>query len=49
MDHVIKEILGRRWRIKSIQRFGYMIECVDNPCDVRRLSRKGWEQYVPVV
>lgn len=30
--------------IKAIHRFGYTIENLDNPQDVRRISKKGWSE-----
>lgn len=45
---MIKEILGIHWKIKSVQSFGLMIERVDNPADVRRISHKGWDQATEV-
>lgn len=42
MDKSIKSIQGTRWKIKSIQRFGYIIECIDNKKDVRWITVKGW-------
>ena len=41
---MVKTILGHQWKIKSIQSFGYIIERLDNPTDIRRISKKGWEQ-----
>lgn len=44
MDKKIKTIAGYNWRIKSVQRFGYIIERVDNTNDVRWTSVIGWEE-----
>ena len=32
------------YRVRSIQSFGYMIENIKNKDDIRRISRKGWEE-----
>ena len=32
------------YRVRSVHQFGYMIENVKNKDDIRRISRKGWEQ-----
>lgn len=42
---MIKTAFGIRWRIKSKQWFGYIIENVDKPADIRRISFDGWEQF----
>jgi hypothetical protein len=45
---MIKELVGHHWRIRSVQRFGYMIERLDNPADVRSISIAGWNE-APIV
>jgi hypothetical protein len=35
---------GHKWRIKSVQTFGYILERVDNPNDIRWTSAIGWEE-----
>ena len=45
---MIRELVGCHWRIRSVQRFGYMIERLDKPADVRSISVVGWNE-APVV
>lgn len=47
-ENMIREINGVKFRIKSRQHFGYMIEDINNKEDVRRISPKGWEQATVV-
>lgn len=35
----------KTWRIKSIHRFGYLIENVKNKDEVVRISKEGWDSY----
>ena len=35
---------GHKWRIKSVQNFGYILERIDNPNDIRWTSVVGWEE-----
>ena len=44
MDKTIKYFDNRPWRIRSLQRFGYIIECVTNKNDIRWCSVRAWEE-----
>ena len=37
-------ISATTYRVRSVQHFGYMIENLANKEDVRRISRRGWEE-----
>lgn len=44
----MKEINNKRWKIKSTHIMGgkltHIIECVENPSDIRRISIDGWNE-----
>ena len=40
----MKRFNGTVWSIKSFHSFGYLIFRIDKPSDIRRISRKGWEE-----
>lgn len=42
----MRKIAEHWWNIKSKQYEFYMIERIDNPSDIRRISFKGWEQAI---
>lgn len=45
----MKLINSKRWKIKSTHNMGgtitHIIECVENPSDIRRISYNGWNEY----
>lgn len=40
----MKRFNGNTWGIKSLHCFGYIIFRIDKPLDIRRISKKGWEE-----
>jgi hypothetical protein len=48
-NHFMKIINNKRWKIQSIQQFGnklnYIIQCIEFPSDIRRISINGWNTY----
>lgn len=44
MTNELRTILGITYRVKSRQRFGYIIENIHNLNDIRRICLTGWEQ-----
>lgn len=46
MEQIIKTINGVEYKLKSKQKFGYIIYNIKKPSDIRWITRRGWDEAI---